>query len=404
MAENPKLTWLGQLLILVFISACGYGAYLMFAKKPINEGTQISANRSGTTVEAADATLPSGKITTFGISYGTEKERWLKWAVEEFSKSREGRDIQVNLIPMGSLEGAQALLAGDQRINVWSPASALYKDVFVQEWSIKNNTKPIVREDVLALSPMVFVFWAERYDAFTAKYGTVGFDTIGQALREPGGWDSIAAKSEWGLFKFGHTHPNQSNSGLMTLTLMAYEYQKKNRNLSLKDILNPQFQTWMVGMEAGVSGLSNSTGNMMRDMVLRGPSSYDALCVYENIVIDYLKNAEGRWGDLRIAYPKQNMWSDHPYYIINATWSSNEQRVAAGKFLDFLLTEPIQRAALNHGFRPGNPAVPIKFAESPFVIYQKNGLQIDISSVCEPPKAEVINNLLSIWQRTQGAR
>lgn len=401
MSDSPKLTWLGRLFIFLFIGACAYGAWLMFAKKPLGLPASSTPPSSQPTDENS---IPPGKKVAFGIAYGTEKERWLKWAAGEFAKTREGRDIQVNLIPMGSLEGAQALLAGDQRINVWSPASALYKDVFVQEWTLKNNASPIVREDALALSPMVFVFWAERYEAFAAKYSTVSFDTIGQALREPGGWDAIAQKPEWGLFKFGHTHPNQSNSGLMTLTLLAYEFQKKNRGLTMKDLLNPAFQTWMTGIEGGVSGLSNSTGNMMRDMVLRGPSSYDALCVYENVVIDYLKNAEGRWGDLRVAYPKQNMWSDHPYYIINATWSSQEQLQAAGKFLDFLLTEPIQREALKHGFRPGNPAVPIKFPESPFTLYQKNGLQVDITSVCEPPKAEVINNLLAIWQRMQGAR
>ncbi|HEY5894740.1 MAG TPA: substrate-binding domain-containing protein [Chthoniobacterales bacterium] len=391
MAETPKLTWLGKLLILLFIGACGYGTWLMFAKKPIG----------GTATPSVESPAPvfDDKRVEIGIAYGTEKQRWLQWAVDEFAKTKDGRNVQVNLIPLGSLEGAQAIVAGDQRINVWSPASSLYKDVFVQEWTIKNNSNPVVREEQLALSPMVFVFWSERYDAFTGKYGQVSFDTVAQALREPGGWDAIAKKPEWGLFKFGHTHPNQSNSGLMTLVLLAYEFHKKERDLELKDILNPQFQTWMNGLESGVSGLSNSTGNMMRDMVLRGPSSYDALCVYENVAIDYLKNAEGRWGELRVAYPNRNMWSDHPYYILNTPWSNDAQRKAAGKFLDFLLTDPIQRAALSHGLRPGNPSVPIKFSESPFTLYQKNGLQVDISRVCEPPKAEVINNLLVVWQR-----
>lgn len=395
MAETPKLTWLGRLIILLFIGACGYGTWLMFARKPVGQTSSPIEN---------PAPLSGGKKVEIGIAYGTEKQRWLQWAVDEFAKTKDGREIQINLIPMGSLEGAQAILAGDQRINVWNPASALYKDVFVQEWTIKNNTDPIVREEQLALSPMVFVFWQERYDAFVAKYGEASFNTVAQALREPGGWDAIAKKPEWGLFKFGHTHPNQSNSGLMILSLLAYEFQKKQRSLELKDILDPPFQTWMNDLENGVSGLSNSTGNMMRDMVLRGPSSYDALCVYENVAIDYFKNAEGRWGELRVAYPKRNMWSDQPYYILNTPWSNDLQRKAAGRFADFLLTDTIQRAALNHGFRPGNPSVPIKFPESPFTIYQKNGLQVDIPSVCEPPKAEVINNLLAIWQRNQGGR
>jgi hypothetical protein len=190
----------------------------------------------------------------------------------------------------------------------------------------------------------------------------------------------------------------------MTLSLMAYDFHKKNRGLTLKDILNPEFQTWMNGIESATTGMSNSTGNMMRDMVLRGPSSFDALCVYESVVIDYLKSAEGRWGELHVAYPPRNAWSDNPYYILNAPWSTPEQRAAAGEFLDFLLSDPVQRESLKHGFRPGDPAVPVKFPESPFVAYERFGLRIDLGEICEPPKAEVINNLLAIWQRNQGSR
>src|SRR5580704_4131553 len=103
----------------------------------------------------------------------------------------------------------------------------------------------------------------------------------------------------------------------------------------------------MASLESGVSGLSDSTGNMMRDMVLRGPSSYDALFVYENVAIDYLKNAEGRWGELRIAYLKRNIWNDNPYYIVDAPWSTPEQKKASEAFLDFLLSEQIQKQSLD---------------------------------------------------------
>jgi ABC-type sulfate transport system substrate-binding protein len=139
-------------------------------------------------------------------------------------------------------------------------------------------------------------------------------------------------------------------------------------------------------------------------MVLRGPSSFDAIFVYENVAIDYLKNAEGRWGELRLVYPDRNLWNDNPYYILNAPWSSPEQRKAAGVFLDFLLSEPVQKRSLDHGLRPGNPAVPIKVAGSPFLEYQRFGLSIDVGSICEPPRAEVVNNLLASWQRSQPAR
>jgi len=282
--DGPKLTLFGRLLVLLFIGACGYGAYLMFHKEPLRFSGTSAPN--GQPAPSGDTKGSSGPQTEVGIAYGTEKQRWLEWAVEQFKATPAGAKIKINLIPMGSLESAQAILGGDRRIQVWSPASALYENVFLDEWQLKYNKSPIVRKEALALSPMVFVSWAERHDAFVAKYKEVSFQTINQALREPAGWDAIAGKSEWGLFKFGHTHPNQSNSGLMTLTLMAYDYHKKARGLGLKDILDPQFQSWMNGIENAVTGMSNSTGNMMRDMVLRGPSTFDVLCVYENLVID----------------------------------------------------------------------------------------------------------------------
>jgi ABC-type Fe3+ transport system substrate-binding protein len=287
---------------------------------------------------------------------------------------------------------------------VWTPASSLYKDTFVQDWQVKHSGNPILKEESLALTPMVFVMWKERYQAFTQKYQSLNFTTIAQALKEKAGWNAIAGKPEWGLFKVGHTNPGKSNSGLMTLVLMAYDYNDKTRDLMLKDLLNVGFQDWMTGIERGVSGMSDSTGTMMREMVLKGPSSFDAVFVYESVAIDFLKSAEGRWGELHIAYPKENMWSDNPYYIIDAPWSSKDQRAAAEVFLNYLLSESVQRESLKHGFRPGNTDVPIIFAESPFTLYQKYGLQIEPGSTAEPPKAEVINNLLAIWQRSQSGR
>jgi len=396
MSDGPRLTALGKLFIVLFVILCGAGAYYFFNKDKISK-----SKGPGSSASVFDSITGSGEPVELGIAYGTEKQRWLEWAVQEFAKTRDGKRIKVNLIPMGSLEGAHALLNGDQRIQVWSPASALYKDTFVQEWQVKYSQNPILKEEPLALSPMVFVMWEERYQAFAQKYKVVSFATIGQALQEKGGWDAIAQKPDWGLFKFGHTHPNESNSGLMTIVLAAYSYQKKSKDLELKDVVDVGFQNWLQGLEHAVSGLSNSTGNMMKEMVLKGPSSYDALLVYESVTIDYLKNAEGRWGQLRVVYPEYNAWNDNPFYIIDAPWSSKEQRKAAETFLAFLLTEPIQRESLAHGFRPANPNVPVKFPDSPFVKYADYGVKVDLAKICEPPRAEVVNNLLQSWQRSQ---
>ena len=98
---------------------------------------------------------------------------------------------------------------------------------------------------------------------------------------------------------------------------MLCEFSGKTKNIDLSDVVNPSFGTWMTSLESGVRGLSNST----------------------------------------------------------------DQKRAAGLFLDFLMSDQIQRAALEHGFRPGNLNVPVKTSDSPFVRYEASGLKVDLGSV-----------------------
>src|SRR5262245_49147836 len=129
--DQPGLTLLGKLIVVLIIAGSGYGAwYYLYGRLPSSGGAAPAAGTAG-------GGFPSDTsgATTIGVAYGTEKQRWFEWAVEEFAKTREGRTIRVQLMPMGSLEGAQAVNNGDQRINVWSPASSLYKGSFVADWT-----------------------------------------------------------------------------------------------------------------------------------------------------------------------------------------------------------------------------------------------------------------------------
>ena len=251
---------------------------------------------------------------------------------------------------------------------------------------------------------MVFVMWESRQQHFVTKYGKPSFRSVGQAMLEPEGWKSIARQPDWGRFKFGHTDPNLTNSGLQTLVLMAYEFSKKERSLTHEDVAQPGFQRWLYAFEKGVArpggSLTSSTGTLMREMVLRGPSQYDCLLIYENLAIDYLDAARDRWGELHVDYPEPNIWNENPYYILDVPWSSQRQREAAGELLKFLMSETIQKRALEHGFRPGNPSVPVRFPESPLIRHVRQGLKTDLPRMCEPPKDEVMQELLGSLRGT----
>ena len=76
--------------------------------------------------------------------------------------------------------------------------------------------------------------WKPRHDAFLRKYAKLDFRTLAKAMQEPGGWGEIAGRPDWGHFKFGHTDPDRSNSGLQMLVLMGYELSGKRGGLDVR--------------------------------------------------------------------------------------------------------------------------------------------------------------------------
>jgi hypothetical protein len=344
------------------------------------------------------------------IAYDTEKKKWLESALAEFRQTPEGRRIQVNLVGMGSIEGAKAILdgPGPVPIHVWSPASSVYRSVFESEWRFTHKGGPILSAESLVQSPMVFVMWKSRHDAFLRKFAKLEFRTLAKAMQEPGGWEEIAGRPDWGDFKFAHIDPNRSNSGLQMLVLMGYELSGKRAGLGAEDITRAGFQKWLQAFERGAtrhgSVLTHSTGALMEEMVLGGPSQYDCLLLHEKLALEYLQVAIEHWGEageLAVDYPDPNTGNEHPYYILNVPWSDARQRQAATEFLRFLKSERIQRRALADGFRPGNPAVPVDDPGSPLVRARKYGLRTDLPPLCQPPRAELVEALLGSFRQIE---
>ena len=169
-------------------------------------------------------------------------------------KTPEGRRIQVNLVGMGSIEGAKAVLDGPR------PPAPDPRLVARQQRLSRRARKrvavharrgsPILSAESLALSPMVFVMWKPRHDAFLRKYAKLDFRTLAKAMQEPGGWGEIAGQPDWGHFKFGHTDPNRSNSGLQMLVLMGYELSGKQGGLAFEDISRAEVPGLAQGVRA----------------------------------------------------------------------------------------------------------------------------------------------------------
>jgi Ca-activated chloride channel family protein len=93
-------------------------------------------------------------------------------------------------------------------------------------------------------------------------------------------------------------------------------------------------------------------------------------------------------------YPKEGtFWSNHPYIVLNASWVTDEQREAAGLFEDFLLDRPQQLTAIEYGFRPADPSIPLT---SP--LDENHGVDpLQPQTVLEVPDADVIRGIEDLW-------
>ncbi|WP_110514931.1 substrate-binding domain-containing protein [Herpetosiphon llansteffanensis] len=325
------------------------------------------------------------------VVYSSEKDIWLKQTVNTWLATKptvDGKPIQVELIARGSQEIVSQLQAGSLRPTAISPASSL-QITQINAAQIDGKTNLAADTQPLLISPLVLVAYEGSPASKLVKSQDAQF---WQALH-----DGVLLPQRSQKILLGQTSPTTSNSGFQAWVLMAYAYHNKANGLTAADISDPKFVEWLQGYAKNVEQFAESTGSLMLKMVQVGPSTYGAAVVYESTALEYLPKAQGRFGKLMLLYPPQNLYSDHPLAILDASWSSVDQREAAGLLREFLLEKDQQTMAVQQGFRPVDPDVAIDTADSPFVKYQSAGVQLSIANLAAEPDAATIKAVLDLW-------
>lgn len=347
------------------------------------------------------------------VLYSSELRRWIEPATQEFnSRSHKvgNRVVQVNIEVLDDGEAMRNILSGARKPTAWIPASTIWVNILNGRWRANHQTDLILRSGEygtapLALTPMVFVMYKERADAFTKKYPVVDWKEIEEAVSAPGGWSAIGGDADWGRVKYGQTNPASSNAGLLAVALATYSYYDKTGGLAPADLDNEAYTKWIDGLASGLVADAPPTAEQQMDDMLRyGPSRYDVVSIYESLVAQQIKNAPARFEqDLRVFYPRINIWSDHPFSILVSEESTAEDKDAALLFQKYLYSPPVQQQALKVGFRPANPDVPLLTddPENPFNRYKAEGLQLRIprTVLADTPSGEVLNRLQSAFDR-----
>ncbi len=366
------------------------------------------------------AEVPDG-CAAVDMAVSPEKFDLLTALAEDFNNSDAGRKAEpcafVRVNKTSSGVGATLLTDswpdperdGPKPV-IWSPAASSWGAVLNQRLQAKGS-KPIAPADAkpFMVTPLVIAMPKPMAEALGYPETPVGFSDLLELAKNPEGWAS-KGHPEWGAFKLGKTNPNFSTSGLSATIAQYYAATGKQSGLTLEDLNRPEVDAFMRGVESSVVHYGDITptflnGLYRNDRAGLGLTYISAVAVEEKSILDYnAGNPDGTLDPgeqprkprvpLVAVYPKDGtLFSDNPFFVLDAPWVDADQKKAARAFETFVQLPANQRKVLEFGFRPGNPSVAVGAP-----IIAANGVDpAEPKTTLGVPAPDVLNKLLEKW-------
>jgi len=348
---------------------------------------------------AADKPAVAADALHLTFTYGSEKEAWIRKVTADFNaaghNSQDGHPIYVDAIPMGSGDCLDELLNDRRQADITSPASAVFIRLGNAQWRAKTGKDLVASTETLVLSPVVIAMWKPMAEALGWPAKRLGWKDLLALGQDGRGW-AAHGHPEWGAFRFGHTSPESSNSGLISILAETYAATGKKSGLRAADVADANTAAFVAGIERSVVHYGSSTGFFGRKMFANGPQYLSAAVLYENMVIESYGQSPPTQFPVVAIYPSDGtFWSDHPIGIVNREWVTPVKQAAARTYIDYLLAKPQQEQALPFGFRPGSPEVAV-------------GAPVDAAHGADPaqpqttlevPSVDVVDAAMALWHR-----
>jgi hypothetical protein len=349
---------------------------------------------------------PSNQPLEVRVVVALPIESWVTEAAKTFNTEKhalEGRPIHVTIIPMDGLTALSRYDSDsfDPQPTAWIPdsrylvelANAAYKDRLGRDVFLTDGE---YRARPIALSLFAWGIYQSRATVLEQKFGEINWKTLHDAAIAKGGWPELGGSQDWGYFKLVVPNPDKNVGGLAAMVAAAGEYYDRP-DISVADVTDPQFQTWLKELMESVTDLSGASAYTAEDFALLGYTAGDGGQLLES---DLLKNMEGiqtRWQDpLVVRYPKYVTWFDFPFTVWMGPETSADEKNAALEFEKYLLSQNVQTQAVSYGLRPALGSVSVMGADSPFTQWAGQGV-VDVvsrTSAMRSPDRAVLQALL----------
>jgi Ca-activated chloride channel family protein len=352
------------------IVLCALATLVLGACK-VNSNTSGGAPNGCTTVNAAVSPEKFDLLTNLADSFNsTDAAKKNGCVFVKVQKKSSGVGSQ-NLVDGWTDEDADG-----PRPTIWSPAASSWGAITNQRLSVAGQS-PVAPTNAKSfmLTPLVIAMPQPMASALGYPATPLGYADLLKLARDPAGWAG-KGHPEWGPFKLGKTNPNFSTSALNATIAQYYAATDKVRDLTLEDLNRPDVGAYAKAIESSVVHYGDITNTFLNNWYRndqRGTAlTYvSAVAVEEKSVIDYnTGNPDGilQPGEkprrpkvqLVAIYPKEGtLFSDSPFYVLNASWVTAKQKEGAARFETFVQEPANQRQVLKFGFRPGNPQVAV---------------------------------------------
>jgi Ca-activated chloride channel homolog len=337
---------------------------------------------------AARSTAPADALS-ISFPYSPEKEALLAPLIERFNRERHrsgGRPVYVDADVVASGDVQARIAEGKLRPVMWSPASSFWGRLLNYEADRKlvaDDNPSIVR------TPLVIAMWQRLADAYGYPDRTLGYEELGELATS--GW-AVVGKPQFGAFKYVHTNPDFSTSGLSAVAASYYAAVGRREGLTEADVARGRPQVRR--LEESVVHYGDTTLFISDELRKRGLGYASAVAMEETTLIAF--NREAGDGERLVAvYPEEGTFvSDNPLITLRGDWVTPEQAGAAKVFAAFLADAVTPELAGRHGFRPADPDV-----RPAGMVIAENGVDPrQPQRVLSLPEPKVLARIKSAWR------
>ena len=380
---------------------------------------------SGPTTTGATVAPPRDGCTRVTVAASSEKAALLQQMAQTYNTS--GRtaagqcfDVQVNSVASGTAE-ARLAQGWDESLDgpapdAWTPAASTWVSLLASDLTAKDRPNILPADAVtkpasIVSTPLVLAMPEPMARALGWPDAQIGWSDVLALAKDPQGW---AAKGhpEWGKFTLGKTNPTVSTSGLAATIGTLVAATGTSSDLTEAALQRPEVQQYLKDVETAVIHYGDTTLTYLTNLQHADDSGaalgyVSTVAVEEKSVLDY--NAGNPSGNpttladhappkvpLVAVYPKEGtLYSDSPFVILDAPWSSADKQAGARDFQEFLLLPEQQSAFTAAGFRTADhqPGEPI--TASPYLI--ADGVQIGLN----PPGPKVLSDVRALWTQVR---